>query len=117
MTTEIVGMSQEAINALLMAKSRSNRGSQTATEFRLNQHNFDPRCLFLLDINFENLFDPHVRMNETRWSGLWFKCKGCGAIVKRTGRLSHHGWHKRELKGLTDNGTADIQEGQTTEDY
>jgi len=61
-----------------------------------HKHGFEQTFLFLLNMNYENLFEPW----ESGWysnDGFWWKCKGCGRKVKRTGRESHHAWHKKEL--------------------
>lgn len=49
---------------------------------------FDPAALFLMSMNFANLFDP------TGVEGV-FKCKGCDATVETRGREKHFGGHKR----------------------
>ena len=61
------------------------------------QHDFDKAANFLLDLNFENLFDPWISAYESVDNAMWFRCKGCQRKVKRTGRQSHYDWHRREL--------------------
>lgn len=64
-----------------------------------HQHGFDKSALFLLDLHPDNLFEPwRSKEITTRYGdGWWWRCKGCGRMVKRTGRESHHAWHKKEL--------------------
>lgn len=52
---------------------------------------FDPAALFLLDMRFDNLFDPRPGSD---WI---FTCRGCGDEVKRPDRETHHAKHKREV--------------------
>jgi hypothetical protein len=54
-------------------------------------YGFDPAAIFLLDINFLNLFEqsPH-----SEW---WFKCKGCKAMSKRPEREAHWLQHRKDF--------------------
>ena len=66
--------------------------------------NFDKAALFLLSLNYVNLFEPMFD-ERTRYSGdpVLFRCKGCyQKSVKRIDREAHYIEHKRELVNATD---------------
>lgn len=91
-------LSEADIAALLEAESQKE-DKPRATPDVFYRHGFDKACLFLLDLRFDNLFEPWIGTTPG-WidsDGWWWRCKGCGRMVKRTGRESHHAWHKREL--------------------
>jgi hypothetical protein len=54
---------------------------------------FDPTAFFLLDLQWENLFEP-ANAAERGFSET-FRCKGCTQIVARRERKKHHQHHKR----------------------
>lgn len=55
---------------------------------------FDPAALFLLTLAPHNLFEPaSARPGETRG-----RCKGCGAILRRSEWERHQLQHKRRSK-------------------
>lgn len=54
---------------------------------------FDPAAAFLLDLGWENLFDPTGKPTEWR-------CKGCDEIVRMTKRREHHAGHKQARRRL-----------------
>lgn len=56
-----------------------------------NLGGFSASCLYLLDLMFENLFEP-IATNE--WD---FRCKGCSGILVRPNRLDHFLEHKSVL--------------------
>lgn len=88
------------INKLLLEEHKEEDQVQRSRD-AMYRHGFDRAFLFLLSMNYENLFEPWPSKEVTvRYGdGWWFKCKGCGRMVKRIGRESHHEWHKRELNG------------------
>jgi hypothetical protein len=91
-------LSAADIAALLEAEAQKE-DKPRATPDVFYRHGFDKACLFLLDLRYDNLFEPWLSANPA-WhdsDGWWWRCKGCGRMVKRTGRESHHAWHKREL--------------------
>jgi hypothetical protein len=59
--------------------------------------NFNKAALFLLDMGYENLFEPARNTHSDVWL---YNCKGCSKTVKRTERKEHHASHKRELRLL-----------------
>jgi hypothetical protein len=48
---------------------------------------FAVECRFLLGLGFENLFDPTGH-------AAWFRCKGCTAIIRVSGRFGHWKEHR-----------------------
>lgn len=92
-----MGLTKEQILELLKPKS-ANQQIRVAGSDIFYVHGFDKSALFLLELGFINLFEPWY-VNEP--DGNWWRCKGCGRMVKRLGRESHHSWHKRELLTLT----------------
>jgi len=88
-----VSLSPEFIQELLRGEQQKHIPQPDA----FYRHGFDRNCLFLLDLQYENLFEPWISKFERIDNAYWFMCKGCGRKVKRTGRESHHEWHKREL--------------------
>lgn len=54
---------------------------------------FDPAAAFLLDLGWENLFDPTGKTAE-------FRCKGCDEMVRVNKRQEHHAAHKRARRRL-----------------
>lgn len=89
---------QDTIRKLLFEEHAEEDREQLKRDV-FYRHGFDKSFLFLLTMQFENLFEPWPSKDITiRYGdGWWFRCKGCGRMVKRTGRQSHHEWHKKEL--------------------
>ena len=90
------GLSPEQINSLL-----SKQPIKVVRYDLLYKHGFDESALFLLEIRFDNCFEPWTSEFGSS-DGWWWRCKGCGRKVKRTGRESHYTWHRRELLPLKD---------------
>lgn len=55
-------------------------------------NDFDPAALFLLDMNWVNLFEP---TSAAPGAIPRYRCKGCGAEVTQAEREKHHRGHKR----------------------
>lgn len=89
------GLSAADIQALLASESQKEERVVRSDNFY--KHGFDKAALFLLDLQFENLFEPWITKLREDSDGWWWRCKGCRRQVKRTGRKSHYDWHKREL--------------------
>jgi hypothetical protein len=76
-----------------------------AEESRLSVHQrrqdfyaeFDQAAVFLLDLDYENLFDPANGGSLRQWL---FRCKGCGKEVERIYRKHHHRDHLHKFNKI-----------------
>lgn len=66
------------------------QGESVVEKRRRFYDRFDQAATFLLDLRWENLFEPFGR------DGSKFRCKGCQNIVLRTDRPFHFDKHKRD---------------------
>lgn len=57
---------------------------------------FDPAAEFLLDWQWQNLFEPA----SARPTNTFYRCKGCDAIVSEGVREKHHRAHVRERQAV-----------------
>jgi hypothetical protein len=58
---------------------------------------FYPAAIFLLDLDYENLFDPANGGSLREWV---FRCKGCGKEVERIYRKHHHRDHLHQFNKI-----------------
>lgn len=80
-------LSATEINGLLQAAAKPG------VIVRRTPTGFDRAALFLLDYNYENLFEAAVS-NEL--DKMTYRCKGCLSLIKRIDRKLHYDTHKRE---------------------
>lgn len=53
---------------------------------------FDPAALFLLDLSYDQLYEPTTAAVDADPD---YRCKGCGDVVARSKRKQHHESHRR----------------------
>lgn len=59
---------------------------------------FDPAALFLLDLSYDQLYEPTTAAPDLERG---HRCKGCGDVVARSKRKQHHESHRRTRDART----------------